>query len=449
MCLSNASNKRARVGALLLVLAPWQAMITEAAPPPWQKAQEYLTAGEYDQAVAFLNTIEKNHAGNPSFDLLLGSALYRQKAYLSAMFPLERAVINDPDNATARLTLALNIYRSGSVDWAITEAAQVAMDRVPPELAQEWQTLLATRTTPETAKAPATAVQGHLQVSYGNDSNITGGPGDRAYYFPGITTPVSLGSYERDKDWVSTLSGVLTASHTLDASKTLLGGASFSQTLNQARKDREEGYISTYGGMAYAIDDVTITPTAFMQGYQQSGSLLQRFWGAQVNVSRPVSELDTLTGYVQYIDTSYPDYSSYNDRRYTLGLTHSIKAAQEGGLSHYHTLSGGTDVARDSSSAYVGYDFIGATLGGQLPINADISLTGSLGYEYRHHGDVETIYTAYRTDQQFQGVLSADYQFSSSWHLIPRLSVVYYDSNLAMYDYNRTTVSLALQRDFK
>jgi hypothetical protein len=450
MCLFSTLNKRARVGALLLALAPWQAWTVEAGDPPWQKAQEYLKVNEYDRAVSYLNSLEKHHAGNPAYDLVLGSALYRQKAYLSAMFPLERAVLNDPTNADARLTLALNIYRSGSIDWAISEAALVPMDRVSPELAQEWQSLLATRVAPEAAKAPATAIQGHLQFSYGNDSNITSGPNSGTYYSPQYSTSFPLGyPYSRDKDWVGTLSGVLAASHSMDASKTLLGGASFSQSLDQSRKDREEGYISTYGGMAYAIDDITITPTAFMQGYQQSGSLLQRFWGAQVNVSRPLSDLDTLTGYVQYIDTTYPDYASYGDRRYTLGLTHSIKSAQEGGLTHYHTLSGGNDVAKDSGSAYVGYHFIGATLGGQLPLNPEVSLSASLGYEYRHHTDADTVYTDLRTDQQVQGILSADYQISPSWHLIPRLSVTHYDSNLAMYAYDRTTVSLAIQRDFK
>ncbi|MBF0322695.1 MAG: hypothetical protein HQL62_07100, partial [Magnetococcales bacterium] len=317
--------KRVMVFAFLVAL-PGQLRAGGKGGLPWQAALDHLYAGEYAQALVVLTPLEEKHVGNPAFDLVLGSVQYHLKDYGAAMFPLERLLMYEPGNETARLLLAMSLYRSGETTRALAEAANLHLDRLSPVLTREWQEMIAPAPAAAAAPAPSkTKVSGSIQASIGRDNNITSGPNDGVYIIPAIssTYPISLGKAESHPDWVNSLSGVLAISHTLDPSRTLIGGLSLYQTKDWQRKDKEEGYGNAYAGVALTFGDVTVTPVGYVQNYFLEDTLFQRYWGAQVNVAKPLNEKQSLASYVQFLDTTFPDYHPADTNRLALGLTHT------------------------------------------------------------------------------------------------------------------------------
>ncbi|MBF0142188.1 MAG: DUF560 domain-containing protein [Magnetococcales bacterium] len=417
---------------------------------PWQAAAAPLQAGDYVQSLAILSPLEEHHAGEPAFDVMLGSVLFRLRDYGAALFPLERVLMNAPGDQTARLMLAMTLHRLGEIARARTEAAALHFDRLPPALVDEWREMI--RPKPPEGGAPLgnTRLQGHLQSAFGRDTNVTAGPGDGGYLIPSYsaTVPVSLGSSEAADDWVTSTSGVVTASHRLGPLRSLVGGVSVSHSLNRYREDREETYGSSFGGLAFQSGRDTVTPVGFLQGYWLGGSHYQHYWGGQINWSRVLGEGESLHSHVQFLDTTYPGFHTSDSRRYAIGTTHLRRAS--GGIfsGHFQGLYGGLVTPDESGPAYIGYGFVGANLGGRVQAAPAVAVSGSLNYEYRHHPDPDNLYSLSRTDNQFQGVLSVDYALDKEWHLIPRVSLLHADSNLAVYAYDRATVSLALQWSF-
>ncbi|MBF0425836.1 MAG: hypothetical protein HQL66_08465, partial [Magnetococcales bacterium] len=99
--------------ALWVVLAtPWHGQAAEKGSVPWQGALTHLYAGEYAQALIVLTPLEDKYTGNPAFDLVLGSVLCHLKDYGTAVFPLERVLMSEPGNETARLLLAMSLHGS-------------------------------------------------------------------------------------------------------------------------------------------------------------------------------------------------------------------------------------------------------------------------------------------------------------------------------------------------
>jgi len=81
-------------------------------------ASTLLHAGRAEEAVALLEPLEHERAGEPDFDALLGAALLQSGDAPRASLALERATSVDPQLADARLDLAIALYRMGSREEA-------------------------------------------------------------------------------------------------------------------------------------------------------------------------------------------------------------------------------------------------------------------------------------------------------------------------------------------
>ncbi|MBF0154501.1 MAG: DUF560 domain-containing protein [Magnetococcales bacterium] len=449
--------------AFVAVAVPWQAWTEEKGAVPWRAALTHLYAGDYAKALSVLTPLEEKYVGNPDFDLTLGSVLFHLKDYGAAMFPLERILMSDPGNETARLLLAMSLHMSGETVRARAEAADLHFDRLAPVLVQEWQAMVnpqsAAQATPASVTAPAATppapppskgkVAGHVQASIGPDTNVTVGPFDHGFLIPAYsdTYPISLGKAAGHRDWVSSLSGVLTGSYALDTTQSLIGGLSLYQTRAFQRHDKEEGYGNVYGGMSFTFDDVIVTPVGYTQAYMQGGVLLQKYWGGQVNVAKPLNNQQSLTSYLQFINTTYPDYPTNDTQRLALGTTHTFKMTDIP-LTHSQLVYVGKEFAQDTDSPSVGYKLAGLTLGTAWQADPAWTVSGSLGYEYRYHPDLENLYYTRRADNQLQAVLSATHTLDKSWLLVPKLSYIHNYSNVPINAYDRFIASLAIQWSF-
>jgi hypothetical protein len=99
-------------------------------------AATFLQAGRAEEAIALLEPLERERAGEPAFDALLGAALLQTGDAARASIALERATSVDPQLAGARLDLALALYRMGSREEARQAFTALRSLDPPPEAAR-------------------------------------------------------------------------------------------------------------------------------------------------------------------------------------------------------------------------------------------------------------------------------------------------------------------------
>jgi outer membrane protein len=139
-------------------------------------ARDAIFAGNNAKALAQLKPLEGKLAGNEDFDLLLGIAALESDQYEVAIAAFERVLAVNPENAGAQLDLARAYYATGA--FALAEAMFTRLQRSnPPDAARTTieQYLAAIR---ERKQHVRSGLNGHIDLSWGRDSNITGVPND-------------------------------------------------------------------------------------------------------------------------------------------------------------------------------------------------------------------------------------------------------------------------------
>lgn len=163
---------RALALVLLLVFLSFSA---RAAEEPLAQAREHLLQGRPQDALKLLDPLEVKLAADREYNLLLAQALLDVGEPVRALFPINRILRRNPDDATALLMLSRARMAMGQA-----QPAREALDRAkkaqqPPQVAERIDQLLSIIAAAE--EAGTTRFTGNLELSYGYDSNVNSATG--------------------------------------------------------------------------------------------------------------------------------------------------------------------------------------------------------------------------------------------------------------------------------
>ena len=96
-----------------------------------------------------------------------------------------------------------------------------------------------------------------------------------------------------------------------------------------------------------------------------------------------------------------------------------------------------------------GKRFNGLRLGGQMQLNEKTELFAGLGAQFSKYQLANVAFDATREDQQYDGNLGLNWHFDKAWTLRPQVSYMRNKSNIVIYQFDRTDVSVTIRRDFK
>jgi hypothetical protein len=175
---------------ILLAAALCAALPASAQPSVLEQARTLLAAGNAKQAFEVLAPLQREMAGKPEFDYLLGVAALDSGRIEESIIAFERVLALIPQHAGAQMDIARAYYAAGSYDLA--EAAFLRLrDANPPAptLAAINRYLDAIKLRRHEASG---GWQAYSELGMGYDSNITGVPGDfgaaveRSFGIPGV-----------------------------------------------------------------------------------------------------------------------------------------------------------------------------------------------------------------------------------------------------------------------
>ena len=144
-----------------------------AKQPLLDEARQLLRAKAPGQAYLLLAAKEVEHAGDITFDYLLGMSALAAKRYIEATIALERVLIMNPNHVGARLDIGVAFFKMGALERAIDSFEQVLASNPPEHLkvVAEEALQLAQSGGKDSIRLEE-RLNGYVAFTLGTDSNI-------------------------------------------------------------------------------------------------------------------------------------------------------------------------------------------------------------------------------------------------------------------------------------
>lgn len=432
-------HARTALAAALVALAS-PALAQE---PDLARAEELVRAGRYAEAYALLEPFEERMAGDLKFDYLLARAALESGKPSKASFIYERILAIEPNYVGVRLEmgrayLALNDYARAKLEFETV----LRFDNLPPDLREQAQ--IYARAADRFLEGRRLVGYGYAEVGLGWDSNPLSSPTIRSLQtaagpipLPGTQSATYLGItaggegiYALTNRWsiyaggdgrMRTYSDVSVANfQSLDGRM----GVGYADGRFNARLGGTGGY--------YWLDD-TNTRAA---------------WGGSADVRYLLDNRDQLTVNAAATRFEYiPPGLKVNNFNLFAGAVGWLRSFREGRAALGVTATGGYEDATggriDGNTPFYGGRL---TLQGALTDTVGAFLLG--GAAWRDYQTFNTLFDTKRRDALYDVTAGVTWSFATGWSLRPQVVYLKNTSNIDLYDYDRTDVSVNLRRDF-
>lgn len=442
----------------------------DAREKPIKDAEEMMKSGKPADAYSLLEPLEFERSGEVRFDYLLGIAALDSGKADKATLAFERVLAVDPNFAGARLDLARAYFQLGDLQRAETEFNEV-MKQNPPEAARVTiQKYLDAIMAYEQAKQ--TRITGYVEGVVGHDSNIANSSTQTFTFAP--TSPWSGLFPGNQLPPASKLTGIYEGinaggeiSHSLNANWGVFAGADLRQHGNMTQTAYDS--ISTDGriGLMYGEEQNTYK-LSFNGGQAYTANSMRRdSFGLSAEWQHTFSPANQMSAFAQYGESraaGVPPTSPTTDARIE-GDTDQIVV----GAGWVHILADGKQAL--FGSIYAGKEldvapvvslglpnggrtdgkkrFEGLRVGGQAAITDQLDGMASLGWQSASYGNMNNLIMANRSEKIYDLTIGAGWHINKLWTLKPQVAFSRKNSNIALYSFDRTDVSLTLRRDFK
>lgn len=403
-------------------------------------AQEAPAPAGYDALAGQVG----QRAGDPDFDYRLGIAALDAGHYGEAVIALQRVLAVQPDNAPARAELARAYALAGDIDTARQEFATVVDDPSLPDPVRQRFTGFV-RQFDRQIGGGGSDVSGFLDARAGHDSNVNAATDLTSIVIPlfSFLGPGTLGpgAVAQDGEYYELQGGV--------SAVTAIG-----------RQDRL--FASALGNWrdnfdSRAFDQAALTGTA---GYAHSfanrdvvslSGQVQKFWlghdGYRTSygvIGQYTKTLDggrALTLSAQWNRLDYDGAPLRDADRYAVGVgyvTRTIAANLTGGKEEVRRRAG------DAESNW----FAGASIGGEFPVAAKLALVAGAAFDLRRYDQADVLFLTKRNDERIDLTAGVKFALTDRLFFQPRATWTRNWSNIALYDYERWTVSAGLRLEF-
>ena len=402
------------------------------------------SAGNADAQYRVLAPQEAQRAGDPAYDYALAIAAIDAGHYGAAIIALQRVLAVQPDNAAARAELARAYAMAGDIDTAREEFATVVDDPSLPDPVRQRFTGFVRQFDRQIAGG-GSDVSGFVDARAGHDSNINAATDLTQITIPlfSFLGPGALGPGARKRgDEFYELTGGVSGVHAIGRQNRLFGSV-----LGNYRDNFDSG----------AFDQAALTGTAGVahtfanRDVVSLSAQAQRFWldddgyrdshGAVAQYTHLLQQGRALTVSAQYNRLDFDGQPLLDADRYAVAVgyvTRTISASVQGGKE---------ETVRQAGDAYSHW-FANASLGAEVPVAQRVAVVGGVAFEMRRYDAPDALFLVEREDERLDAQLGIKFALTDNLFVQPRASYTRNWSNIALYDYDRFTVSAGLRFEF-
>ncbi|MBU1424148.1 MAG: DUF560 domain-containing protein [Gammaproteobacteria bacterium] len=414
-----------------------------------QDADKLIKSGKAAEAYALLAPEQSRRAGDPDYDYLLGIAALDSGRPTEAIFALERVLAVKPNHLQARAEIARAYLASGEKAAAKQEFEAVQSRNPPREVNATIQKFLDAINQGQGGKS--TMLNGYLEASIGNDSNVNSATGSNQVAIPAFGGAVATldATGVQTRDTFATVSGGASVRHALSAEWSVFGGVNLNQRKNSSQHIFNTGGVDGNVGLSLVQAEDSYSAALQLQGFNVDNERYRDASGMTLQWQRDLKKSSSqASSYFQYTSLKYPGQSLRDANRYVLGAAYASVLSGDYAPVVYGGLYVGQEKVKDSSRPELGHKLFGLRTGGEWNIYAQTKLFGSLSIESRSYGGEDTIFLVTRKDTQTDLKVGLNYVMDKLWTLTPQISYTKNKSNIVINDYKRNMISIGLRRDF-
>jgi tetratricopeptide (TPR) repeat protein len=400
------------------------------------EAEALLASNQGKAAYTLLITREVELAGNPYFDYLLGVAALDSGEHSNAIFSLRRSLAVAPEFSGARLELARAYFESGNSALARPLFVHLLDESPPPGVRTVIDTYI--EIIDARPATPKSNFRRYLEFTSGYDNNANGSTENQQ--FLGFT--LSPDNLKTESSFAE-----IGAGFNWDNPKSTqfawFAGGRASYRHNPDASFVDSGVLSGLAGMNWQRGSLFGRAGVTAYWATRDGEPNQSYAGLDALLGGRVAENWSLTLGIRGGALRHDDAIEILDVDrflYTGGLSYRFASLGSFGVE----ILGGNDSERVAGSPY-GNSKSGARLTLSAPVGKSAQLfasTGSLTSEYDG-----LFFGASREDTQSTTILQIKFRdvWSQGLSLTPRIRYVDNDSNVALYDYDRTEIGLLIR----
>jgi outer membrane protein len=434
--------------AVLLCAFTGVAAPVHCAEPNLDEAQKLVQGGRAADAYSLLAPHEDQLAGDVRYDYLLGIAALDSGKPDKATLAFERVLAVDPNFAGARLDMARAYYHLGDLTRARAEFDTVLSQNPPPAARATVNRYLDLMREAEEAKK--TVKVAYTELTYGRDSNVNNSTSQSVIPLPlyGILIPLDARNIKRgDTYGMLGVGGDIV--HETGGGYAVFAGGDLRYRANNTADQFDYKSANGRTGFAWSNDAEVVRVTLSGERYyldnarNRSALAMSGDWRHGYNASTFTNIFGAYTRY--RFDST--DVAVNNFDQYLLGVG-GLKLYHEGrsavNLSLFAGREDDTNGRADGNK-----DIRGVRLGGVLNFHERGDLFVSVGAQRGTYDRQNVAFMTTRADNQYDAVAGVVWRIDRAWALRPQVLYIHNDSNIPIYAYKRSDVSVTLRRDFR
>ena len=410
------------------------------------QSQPETAASEADKEQVYqaLNGQAATRAGDPAFDYQLGIAAIDTGRFGDAIIALQRVLAIQPNNSAARAELARAYALAGDIDTARDQFATVVDDPSLPDPVRQRFTGFVRQFDKQIAGG-GSDVSGFVDTSVGYDDNINSATELNSIVIPlfSFLGPGQLGAQAQAQsdeffDLTAGVSGVTAISRQDRLFASALGNIreNFSnETFDQAALTGTVGYAHSF-----ASGDV-VSLSGQVQQFWLGGNGFRTSFGAVAQYTKPLSKGRALTVSAQWNRLDFDGDPLRDADRYAAGVGFV-------GKRFAVNLTGGKEETRRGAGDAQSFAFVGANAGAEIPVAKRLAFVAGAAFDLRRHDDPDALFLTKREDERLDLQAGLKFAVLDKLFLQPRATYTRNWSNIALFDFDRWTVSVGARFEF-
>lgn len=414
-----------------------------------KQLQELFKTYQRQQAYAYASQHLEQMEGDPYFDYLYGVSAIDTGHASEGVFALERVLLAFPEDHVARLELArgyfiLEEYARSRVEF------EIVLKTEPPKKVQETALLFLDKIRLQEARYRTTS-NGYVEIAMGTDSNVNSAPTEEGFtnLLPGLTPDPD--SIEQD-DVFTNLTASWQITHPI-APGWLANGSITGSMRKNADYDQFDNMTATLqAGITKLYKDSRYKASILSQQYNLDGDDYRSLNGLNMDWRYAISQKSNITTAFQYADLEYPDTPSKDSSLMSINLGYSQSFAIMFSPTVFISASVGSETAKEdnpASQSITERDITGLRAGVMLGLSQKTALQLAGAIQTSEYAGPHILnLTANREDDHVSTDLNLLWLFARDWRLDARFSYSDNRSNVEIFRYDRTQVSLNLNYAF-
>ncbi len=432
------------------------------------QAKKLMEEGKAEQAFNVLAPLEPQRAGETDFDYTLGIAALDSGRPDRATIAFERVLALNPNFAGARIDLARAYYAMGSDDLAKSEFETVLKlkppEHVKPVIAKY---LLAIEARNRKLQPSLT---GFVEAGGGTDSNITAVTNDfaagvlQAY---NIAAVAPTGNSIKRSGAFSQVAAGAEYSRPLDGSLSwYIGGDLRDRHHYNDNSPFDSQQLDARGGIALNLERDLFKFGLQSQRYYQEAVTPLAANGTRISNDRNTSGVVTEWRHALAAGRQIGLFAQLNEQRFPSNLPQNIDQVLVGGqflnvwegrgspllmLAAFQSRDKAKGPLNVAATSDVSKTITGLRALLQYSLTEALDVYALAGHTERADDSqfARSIVAAYGKDRLFDTGLGLNWRFMPTWSLRGQAAFYENRSNIALYEYKRTEISVLVRKDFK